>query len=50
MFIIANAKDVHILDIKIDDAVKLIISGGVITPEKHGIKDEENELIENNEK
>lgn len=50
MFIIANAKDVHILDIKIDDAVKLIISGGVITPEKYGIKDEENELIENNEK
>lgn len=50
MFIIADAKDVHILDIKIDDAVKLIISGGVITPEKHGIKDEENELIENNEK
>lgn len=50
MFIIANAKDVHILDIKIDDAVKLIISGGVITPEKHGIKDEENELIENNKK
>ena len=50
MFIIVDAKDVHILDIKIDDAVKLIISGGVITPEKHGIKDEENELIENNEK
>lgn len=50
MFIVANAKEVHILDIKIDDAVKLIISGGVITPEKHGIKDEENELIENNEK
>lgn len=50
MFIIANAKDVHILDIKIDDAVKLIISGGVITPEKYEIKDEENELVENNEK
>ena len=50
MFIIADAKDVHILDIKIDDAVKLIISGGVITPEKYEIKDEENELVENNEK
>ncbi len=50
MFIIANAKDVHILDIKIDDAVKLIISGGVITPEKYEVKDNENELVENNEK
>lgn len=50
MFIIANAKDVHILDIKIDDAVKLIISGGVITPEKYEIKEDENELVENNEK
>lgn len=50
MFIIADAKEVHILDIKIDDAVKLIISGGVITPEKYEIKDEENELVENNEK
>lgn len=45
MFIIANAEDVHILDIKIDDAVKLIISGGVITPEKIG-KDSDEELIE----
>lgn len=50
MFIIADAKDVHILDIKIDDAVKLIISGGVITPEKYEIKEDENELVENNEK
>lgn len=50
MFIIVNAKDVHILDIKIDDAVKLIISGGVITPEKYEVKDNENELVENNEK
>lgn len=50
MFIIANAKDVHILDIKIDDAVKLIISGGVITPEKYEVKDNENELVKNNEK
>ena len=50
MFIVANAKEVHILDIKIDDAVKLIISGGVITPEKYGIKEDENELVENNEK
>lgn len=50
MFIVANAKEVHILDIKIDDAVKLIISGGVITPEKYEIKEDENELVENNEK
>lgn len=34
MFIVINAKDVKILDIKVDDAVKLIISGGVILPEK----------------
>lgn len=50
MFIVANAKEVYILDIKIDDAVKLIISGGVITPEKYEIKEDENELVENNEK
>ena len=50
MFIVAKAKEVHILDIKIDDAVKLIISGGVITPEKYEIKEDENELVENNEK
>lgn len=50
MFIVANAKEVHILDIKIDDAVKLIISGGVITPEKYEIKEDKNELVENNEK
>lgn len=34
MFIVVPAKDVKILDIKIDDAVKLIISGGVILPDK----------------
>lgn len=34
MFIVVPEKDVKILDIKIDDAVKLIISGGVILPEK----------------
>ena len=35
MFIAIDAKDVKILDIKVDDAVKLIISGGVILPDKH---------------
>ncbi len=35
MFIVINEKDVKVLDIKVDDAVKLIISGGVILPEKH---------------
>lgn len=34
MFIIAKAEEVHILDMKVDDAVKLIISGGVITPDR----------------
>lgn len=34
MFIVANADEVHVLDMKVDDAVKLIISGGVITPDK----------------
>lgn len=34
MFIIVPASDVKILDIKTDDAIKLIISGGVILPEK----------------
>lgn len=35
MFIAINIKDVKILDIKVDDAVKMIISGGVILPEKY---------------
>ena len=35
MFIAIDAKDVKILDIKVDDAVELIISGGVILPDKH---------------
>lgn len=48
MFIAIDARDVKILDIKVDDAVKLIISGGVILPEKHleekiEDKDEQNE-------
>ncbi|MHD0317944.1 DUF502 domain-containing protein [uncultured Fusobacterium sp.] len=45
MFIVMNAKDVKILDIKVDDAVKLIISGGVILPEKHLEEKEEQEQI-----
>lgn len=40
MFIMVPAKDVKILDIKTDDAIKLIISGGVILPGEEG--DEEN--------
>ena len=32
MYICVEKKDVIILDIKIDDAIKLIISGGVIVP------------------
>lgn len=39
MFIIVPASDVKVLDIKIDDAIKLIISGGVILPEKEEDKD-----------
>lgn len=34
MFIVVPESEVKILDIKIDDAIKLIISGGVILPEK----------------
>lgn len=34
VFIVVPEKDIKILDMKIDDAVKLIISGGVILPEK----------------
>lgn len=34
MFIVVPASEVKILDIKTDDAIKLIISGGVILPEK----------------
>lgn len=37
MFIVVPECEVKILDIKIDDAVKLIISGGVILPEKKEI-------------
>lgn len=32
MFICVERKDIVFLDMKIDDAVKLIISGGVIVP------------------
>ena len=39
MFIVVPEKDVKVLDIKIDDAVKLIISGGVILPEKKEINE-----------
>lgn len=34
MFVMVPKEDVKVLDMKIDDAVKLIISGGVILPEK----------------
>lgn len=34
MFIVVPQSDVKVLDIKTDDAIKLIISGGVILPEK----------------
>ncbi|WP_410207615.1 DUF502 domain-containing protein [Fusobacterium sp.] len=34
MFIVVPKSEVRILDIKIDDAIKLIISGGVILPDK----------------
>ncbi len=44
MFIIVPQKDVKILDIKIDDAVKLIISGGVILPPKKEITEIEEKL------
>lgn len=37
MFIIVPEEEVKVLDIKIDDAIKLIISGGVILPEKKEI-------------
>ncbi|MGL5964026.1 MAG: DUF502 domain-containing protein [Fusobacteriaceae bacterium] len=33
MFVVMEESDVNILDIKIDEAIKLIISGGVIVPE-----------------
>lgn len=38
MFIVVPKSEVKILDIKIDDAIKLIISGGVILPEKKEIE------------
>jgi uncharacterized membrane protein len=38
MFIVVPESEVKILDIKIDDAIKLIISGGVILPEKREIE------------
>lgn len=36
MFIVMPQREVKVLDIKIEDAIKLIISGGVINPEKRG--------------
>ena len=41
MFIVVPESEVKILDIKIDDAIKLIISGGVILPEKKEIEKNE---------
>lgn len=38
MFIVVPESEVKILDIKIDDAIKLIISGGVILPKKKEIE------------
>lgn len=38
MFIVVPESEVKVLDIKIDDAIKLIISGGVILPEKKEIE------------
>lgn len=38
MFIVVPESEVKILNIKIDDAIKLIISGGVILPEKKEIE------------
>ena len=38
MFIVVPESEVKILDIKIDDAIKLIISGGVILPENKEIE------------
>lgn len=38
MFIVVPESEVKILDIKIDDTIKLIISGGVILPEKKEIE------------
>lgn len=34
MFIVVNRKDIIEMDMKIEDAIKLIISGGAITPEE----------------
>ena len=49
MFIVANADEVYILDMKVDDAVKLIISGGVITPDKIELESGEKLIEEINE-
>ena len=43
MFICVEKKDVIFLDMKIDDAVKLIISGGVIVPEMEKEENSEEE-------
>lgn len=39
VFVVVPEKEITILDMKIDDAVKLIISGGVIIPEKKEIEE-----------
>ena len=41
MFICVAKEDIIFLDMKIDDAVKLIISGGVIVPGMEKEEDEE---------
>lgn len=36
MFVIVPNDEIKVLDIKVDDAIRMIISGGVILPEKEG--------------
>lgn len=39
MFIIANEKDVYFLDISAEDAIKMIVSGGVVLPAAKKMKE-----------
>lgn len=41
MFICVQKEEIIFLDIKVDDAVKLIISGGVLVPGMENEEDEE---------
>lgn len=50
MFVAVPLKDIKILDMKIDDAIKMIISGGVILPEEVLLEGgNENEAKDNEE-